>query len=415
MKLAIAHYSSPADISGVSTWLERLALRLHNDGVQLYVHLHHFGDNPQSASLLPVLSKAGIPVEVVRRSSTLEDDVRQTLGFLDRVQPTLFLPQCLDAHFFAAAIAGRQGLPWVLTIHSDDPDYWKIANARPPVEYGGRVVAVSEHIARLVKERGGDLAPAVIPCGVDVPNGLARFRERPFRVVYSGRMVETQKRLSLVTATLIHACHRNPDICATMIGDGPAIKSSQEAVERAALTRRIAFSGRLSPEQVKRELLDAQAILLMSDFEGLPVALLEAMAAGVVPVARAIPSGIPELVHHEKTGLLVDGNPELAARAISRLAGDPALWQRCSVAARQLVTERYNEHLCYQRWRELIDELCSSSKVCYPLAIPDFLELPVNDPARNAGPLSPFSWIIRAVSRMKRGVFATGRYRGWRS
>jgi len=415
VRLAIAHYSSPLDISGVSTWLERFALRLHNDGVQLYVHLHHFGDNPEAASILPDLIKAGIPVEVVMRGSTLEDDVRETLGFLNRVQPTLFLPQCLDAHFFAAAIAGRQGLPWVLTIHSDDPDYWKIANVRPPVEYGGKVVAVSEHIARLVKKQGGDSKPAVIPCGVDVPIELARFRNRPFRVVYSGRMVETQKRLSLVTATLIHACQKNPYIYATMIGDGPAIKFSQAAVERAELTQRIVFSGRLSPEQVMRELLDAQAILLMSDFEGLPVALLEAMAVGVVPVARAIPSGIPELVHHEKTGLLVDNNPEAAARTISRLADDPVLWQSCSVAARQLVTERYNENVCYQRWRELIAELCSSSKICYPLDIPDYLDLPVYDPSRNAGSLSLDSWFTRTVSRLKKGVVATSRYQRWRS
>lgn len=40
------------------------------------------------------------------------------------MQPDLFLPQCLHAHYLVAAHADHQGLPWIFTIHSDDPDYW---------------------------------------------------------------------------------------------------------------------------------------------------------------------------------------------------------------------------------------------------------------------------------------------------
>ena len=415
MKLALAHYSSSSDISGVTTWFERLILRLHNDGVKLYVHLHHFGDNPQSATILPALTKSGVSVEVVKRGRSLEADVRQTLDFLNRVQPTLFLPQCLNSHFFAAAIAGKQGLPWALTIHSDDPDYWAIANTRPPTEYGGKSVSVSEHIARMLAERGIDHDSAVIPYGVNVLAQTANYRSSPFRVVYSGRIVETQKRLSLVTAALIRSCQINPNIYVKIIGDGPSLASSRKAVTDSGLTSRVTFTGRLTPMQVERELIDAQAILLMSDFEGLPVALLEAMAVGVVPVVRNISSGIPELVHHEHTGLLVDGQPELAAQALSRLAHDPALWQSCSVAARQLVSERYSEDVCYQRWREFIDKLNSTSTVRYPLVIPDLSDLPVHDPRLGAGYPFPKVWYLKVASRLKRGVGDLGRILGQRS
>jgi len=57
----------------------------------------------------------------------------------------------------------------------------------------------------------------------------------------------------------------------------------------------------------------------MSEFEGLPTALLEFMAAGVVPVVRAIERSIPELVHHERTGLLVGIDLPEAATASFRL------------------------------------------------------------------------------------------------
>ena len=409
MKLALAHYSSPADISGVTTWFERLAMRLHNDGVNLAVHLHHFGRNPDEASLLPSLRDGGVPVEVVSRQASLRADVVQTLGFLNRYQPTVFLPQCLNAHYFAAAIAGKQCVPWALTMHSDDPDYWGIASLRRPAAYGGTLVCVSEHIALLAAERGLGVGSPVIPYGVDVPSQFATYSSEPFRVVYSGRLVELQKRMSLVIATLIHACLRDPRIVATVIGDGPALIPSRETVAKAGLTQRITFIGRLAPERVKLELLSAQAILLMSDFEGLPVALLEAMAAGVVPVVRFIPSGIPELVQHERTGLLGDDRPENVAGLLVRLAHDASLWQRCSVAGRELVAQHYSADVCYRRWLALVQELDSRSAVRYPLRIPWRLNLPRNDPGYGGGnaPARPL-W-RRAASRLKQGLTDTGR------
>jgi glycosyltransferase involved in cell wall biosynthesis len=385
IKVAFAHYSYDADISGVTTWLEKLIVRLHKDGVALSVNLHHFGKNPEKASLLAPLLKAGVSVEVTSRANTLKKDVAQTLGFLNRTQPTVFLPQCMNAHYFAAAIAGEQGLPWVMTIHSDDPDYWAIANARPPTKYGGRSVAVSMYIANFLAERGIDDQVSVVPCGVKIPTRTARFRGTPFQVVYSGRLVETQKRLSLVVKAFIRACEINQSICATIIGDGPARLACRKAIADSGLSHRITLAGRLSPEQVQEKLLDAQAILLMSDFEGLPVAIMEAMAAGVVPVVRNIPSGIPELVRHEQTGLLVDADPESAAQGLSRLASSPALWQECSVAARQLIATRYDEETCYQLWRRLIEKLSAAAKIHYPLAIPALNDLPTHDPILGRG------------------------------
>jgi colanic acid/amylovoran biosynthesis glycosyltransferase len=69
------------------------------------------------------------------------------LQFLNQVQPDLFLPQCLHAHYVAAAHAGRQGLPWIFTMHSDDPDYWCVAEALTPETHDGSSVCVSQFLA----------------------------------------------------------------------------------------------------------------------------------------------------------------------------------------------------------------------------------------------------------------------------
>ncbi|MDM7951648.1 MAG: glycosyltransferase family 4 protein [Cyanobium sp. CZS 25K] len=163
----------------------------------------------------------------------------------------------------------------------------------------------------------------MIPYGVSLPSTTTRFRSDPFRVVFSGRIWEHQKRATLVIQALISACQLSGAIRASMIGDGHARAACERLVADAGLSEAITFTGPLAPDQVKARLLDAQAILLMSDFEGLPIALLEAMAAG----------------------------------ALRRLSDDPALWRRCSAAARDLVAERYNADGSYLDWRQLLQEL----------------------------------------------------------
>jgi glycosyltransferase involved in cell wall biosynthesis len=76
--------------------------------------------------------------------------------------------------------------------------------------------------------------------------------------------------------------------------------------------------------------------------EGLPVVIMEAMAAGLPVVASEL-SGIPEVVEDEVTGLLVPPRDvEALARAIERIATDAALRERLAGAARRLVAERYD-------------------------------------------------------------------------
>jgi glycosyltransferase involved in cell wall biosynthesis len=81
--------------------------------------------------------------------------------------------------------------------------------------------------------------------------------------------------------------------------------------------------------------------LLTSRFEGMPRAVLQAMAAGVPVVATAV-DGTPEVVAHAVTGLLVPpGAPEQAARAVLALAGDGGLRERCIAQAARVVEGRY--------------------------------------------------------------------------
>jgi len=260
-------------------------------------------------------------------------------------------------------------------MHSDDPDDWCVAEALTPETHGGSSVCVSQFLAQQLRQRLPTTNPQVIPCGITLPTAQASFSNHPFRVVYSGRMVERQKCIQQVVHTLIHACHASSQIETQLIGDGPARTACEQLVHQAGLKGRIHFHGRIPPEQVQPLLQRSQAILLMSDFEGLPVALLEAMAVGVVPVVRAIESGIPELVQQEHTGLLVGNDPAEAAAALARLSRDPDLWQRCSTQSRALVEGGYGADQCFERWLGVMEQQRRPARPPFPICTSDLRRL----------------------------------------
>jgi glycosyltransferase involved in cell wall biosynthesis len=368
MRIAFAHYSSSDDISGVTSWLIQLALYLKGEGCSVAIVLMDLCEPGDSSPLELALRQGGIEIFKSPPTGSLRKDVDATLAFLNAWRPDVFLPQCKPHHYIAAAIAGRAGLPWVFTIQSDDPDYWAVIDSLPPSRHGGCIVAVSRHIKATLEERADEINCMVIPPGVAIPSATAQGTRESFEVIYCGRLWEHQKRASLVTETLIQACRRGEGrIHATVIGDGYSREACEQMVREADLGERIQFSGRLSSDDLQNVLIHSQAILLMSDFEGLPVALLMAMAAGVVPVVRAIPSGIPEVVHHGQTGLLVNDDPAQAAEALLQLAADPPLWTRCSTAARALVRDHYGEKACHQQWLALVRQLQATSKPTFPI------------------------------------------------
>jgi colanic acid/amylovoran biosynthesis glycosyltransferase len=352
--IAFAHYTSTEDIGGVSTWLEGLILHLRSQSIPVSLFLRHLDARPFETELHRRMRAAGVQVDCQARPRFMRTAVRQVLSFLDHHQPSVFLPQCLAEHMYAARICGGAGLPWVFTHHSDDPFYWKMLRTTGPGRSNGSIVAVSSHIAGRCRVEAPDATAQTIPYGVALPPATAIHRVAPFRVVYSGRLVEEQKRISLVLQTFVELCRRDPRIECRVLGDGPELQTSRQAVAEAGYADRIVFLGRLDASGVREELSSARALLLMSDYEGLPLALLEAMAVGVVPVCRSIASGVPEVVRHRETGLLTGEDPAAAATSVLELVENAPLWTRCSKAAADLVRTQFGAPACHDRWLDLL-------------------------------------------------------------
>jgi colanic acid/amylovoran biosynthesis glycosyltransferase len=132
------------------------------------------------------------------------------------------------------------------------------------------------------------------------------------------------------------------------VGDGPRRQPLEALVRLLGLQNRVRFHGPL-PEPAVLDLLERADLFVLpsviaSDgtMEGLPVVLVEALAAGVPVVATRI-SGVPELIRDGETGLLAEpGRADDLRRAMSRLLADPSAARRRAEAGRTLVEQNHD-------------------------------------------------------------------------
>jgi len=154
--------------------------------------------------------------------------------------------------------------------------------------------------------------------------------------------LDTIKDHATAVRAIAAALPRHPSIRLLIVGDGPERETIEQAITGLGLGHRVTMLGMRG--DVRRLLLSAaDAFLLTSVSEGIPVTILEAMAAGVPVVSTAV-GGVPELIEHGKTGLLAPaGDAASLSESLVRLAGDDDLRRRLAAAAHQRAIARFSE------------------------------------------------------------------------
>jgi glycosyltransferase involved in cell wall biosynthesis len=123
------------------------------------------------------------------------------------------------------------------------------------------------------------------------------------------------------------------DFSLTMVGDGPDRSRIEQAIERLQLEQHIKLTGSLNQQAVRAQFARADVFVLPSLAEGIPVVLMEAMSSGVPCVSTPV-NGIPELILHERTGLLATpGDVDSLTLQLRRLIQRPELRRALAEAA----------------------------------------------------------------------------------
>jgi glycosyltransferase involved in cell wall biosynthesis len=285
----------------------------------------------------PVLADAGIPVTHLGKRR----------GFDPRMFPRLvrcfreFQPQVVHSHSYLLRYtfpAGKwAGVPaMVHTVHNtalQETD--ALGRAVHRVAYRGGVVpvAVGTEVARSFEAHYGFAPAATIRNGIDLgadghPGDPAAWKRArgirdDCRVAVTVCRLEPQKAPLTLLEAFTSALREHPEWHLAWAGDGSLRTSAEATAARLGIGSRVHFLG--SVDDIPSLLRASDLFLLASRWEGTPMAVMEAQAAGLPVVATAV-GGIPELVEEGETGLLVPpDDPAAFAGAIRALALDAEL------------------------------------------------------------------------------------------
>lgn len=234
------------------------------------------------------------------------------------------------------------GIPFSFTLHGPDifyePHRWrldeKIARAR--------FIACISHFARSQAMAFSDPADwrklHIVHCGVDPARYDGAAPEAAAHLLFVGRLAAV-KGVPVLIEAMQGLIVDHPGLRLTLVGDGP----EREVLEARAkgLGDHVDFVGYKSQDEVAALLREATALVLPSFAEGLPVVLMEALAARV-PVVTTRIAGVAELVEDEESGLLVPPGDAVALRAaLARVLGDAEMRRRMGEVGRARVVEEF--------------------------------------------------------------------------
>ncbi|HEY9127957.1 MAG TPA: glycosyltransferase family 4 protein [Acidobacteriaceae bacterium] len=264
----------------------------------------------------------------------------------------------LHVHFGGAVAtvgmltAEAWGVPWSITLHGPDEFFDQEAfYLRQKIESACFVICISDFCRSQVLRIVPSLAlerTEVVRLGVDCATLLpaVKTQERAaIKIACTGRMVAAKGHRILLEAFAQAAAElagRGIGLACVLIGDGPERAGLEALAQRLGIAESVQFAGAQAHGATLGMVADADIFVLASFAEGLPVALMEAMALGVPCISTQI-AAIGELIHDGENGLLAPAsNVPMLAEALTRLAADGEYRRRLGAAARHTVESDYN-------------------------------------------------------------------------
>lgn len=341
MKAPVFHSYGKWYLSGVNTWTVNLIHAMQRTEFDSKVLFTGIPDSPQ-----PELDAQGIDYKFLDLPfpRKRQQEWRALKKFLEASSPCIYITN-FDFHRSCAVGTFSSGVRVIAVVHSDEECYYD------EIRRVGRncdvIICVSRFLSHKVRKFFPHLADRVrfIPYGVPIPEKPSPPRPSigQLRLCYCNRLQQYQKRvfdLPLI-ATELEKLDVNYEL--TIAGDGPDGDELRERFRDANLKAPIRFLGRIPSVDVLKLCRKSHLFLLTSDFEGLPISLLEAMSVGCVPIVYGIESGISDAIPNTDYGYTVPhGDTIEYAKVIKSMSKKLDSWQEMSAKCTRIIAEKFS-------------------------------------------------------------------------
>lgn len=263
--------------------------------------------------------------------------------------------------------------PYLVTGHGGDVTSLNIGPLKKwkklCLKRAGYCTAVSEKLKRIMLEICPEVKISVIPMGCDTKAFGRQYRIENYfgqgnqkMILFVGRLAEKKGVTYLIKAM------REIDGKLAIVGQGPLETQLKEQVVQEGLEQKIVFLGSKTHEELQSIYASADIFAMPSvtardgDEEGFGLVMLEAMASGL-PIVASGSGGIVDLIHHEKTGLLVkERDAEQLAVQINRLCHDDSLYKELQQSSIKCV-QAYDYKVIANRYYNVLEGLMKGKTV----------------------------------------------------
>jgi glycosyltransferase involved in cell wall biosynthesis len=395
--------NSPNGFGGVSTWIERVTEVLPQRGWRVST-VTHARDERQLADWAG--NHPGIVLKPILGQYARLNEIEPALNaYLDREKPDVVIIAC--SFWMIPVIQQRksrgENLRLVGIAHADSNAYYDgISFYRDCFDH---VVGVSQACRDKLVEIGCPTdQTSLLVYGVPMPPLPPRKdRGGPLRLVYAGRLIQEQKRI-LDFIPLVRALEeREVDYRLDFYGSGEDGKFLQQQLQAIDRRGRVTFHGWVPADQVAETVwADAEALVMLSQYEGFSISLLEAMSHGVVPVVTRVSGGTNDVVHQGETGFSFEvGDVEECARLIASLDSDRAMLARLSERGHLLVKNDYSIETHAEKLAGILDQTLRREPTLTQASY-------MGSTAGRAARLVPGRAIVAARRMLRRGDPANG-------
>lgn len=308
-------------------------------------------NNPDEGIVHEEFDNLDIPISYISMPSD-SDVTKNCIRFVNSLD---WEPDHFHAHFamstrFVAMYASRYfGVPFTITAHAVDIYKEPIGGFTTKLlQSATRIVTISEYNKKYIKRNYTPNASVdIVRAGIRPEKFVPTENTEPNRILTVSRFVE-KKGLPYALEAVDIATEEIPELEYHIIGSGELKPDLVNKAKQLGIDENVVFLENVSDQQLVTELDEARCFVLpciiakSGDRDGIPVALMEAMAMKTPPVSTTV-SGIPELVDHKQNGLLTEPkNPEEISDAIVSLLEADLQWTAYAERAREKVVSEYN-------------------------------------------------------------------------